>query len=65
MHPFFIIMSIVMASVMALAFCFLGLSWLAKLFGQGRVERYIKLRTQGPFVPTPKNGKIGEDSATQ
>ena len=65
MHPFFFVAGIVVASVTALVLCFLGLAWLVKLFDQEQVERYIKMRTQGPFVPTPKNGKIGEESATE
>jgi hypothetical protein len=58
------IMGIVLASLTALAFCFLGLSLLAKLFGQERVERYIRMRMQGPFVPTPKDVKISEERTT-
>jgi hypothetical protein len=65
MHPFFMILGIVAASVAALVVAFFGLSWLAKLFGQQRVEGYIKMRTQGPFAPAPKNGDIGEESARQ
>ncbi|WP_334189444.1 hypothetical protein [Noviherbaspirillum sp.] len=62
MQTLLIILGIVLASVAALITCFFGISWLIKLFGQEKVERYTKLQVQGPFVPMPK--KDGDKEAS-
>lgn len=59
MHPLLLVFGVVLASVGALIACFFGFSWLVKLFGQEKVEGYVKMRTQGPFVPTPNEKSHG------
>ncbi|HJW56833.1 MAG TPA: hypothetical protein VJ577_16315 [Burkholderiaceae bacterium] len=60
MYPLLSVFGVVLASVAALVVCFFGFSWLVKLFGQEKVEGYVKMRTQGPFVPTPKKESEGD-----
>lgn len=54
MHPLLLIIGVMIATVLALTICFFGIAWLMKIFGQEKVERFIKFRMQGPFVPAPK-----------
>lgn len=55
MQPFLLVLGVVLASVAALIACFFGFSWLIRQFGREKVEGYVKMRTQGPFAPTPKD----------
>lgn len=54
MHPLMLIGFVFVGAIASLCAAFVGLGLLRKWFGPERVERYLKLRTQGPFVPTPE-----------
>ncbi len=51
MLPLIVIAAVSLAALAALCACFLRIVLFARLFGQERVERYLKMRVQGPFVP--------------
>lgn len=55
MYPLIVIAAIIAAATALLCIHFFGIALLIRLFGQERVERYLKMRTQGPFVPTPED----------
>lgn len=59
MNPLILIPVVVSSAIIALCTFFFGTALLMKLFGQERIERYFKMRTQGPFVPTPEDRRAG------
>ncbi len=63
MYPFLMIFGVLVASVLALILCFLGLSFLGRWFGQDKVERFAKFRLQGSFVPV-KSAVASSHNAT-
>lgn len=55
MNPLILIPLIVLGAVAALCLAFAAIAWISKCLGHERIERYAKMRVQGPFVPTPED----------